>query len=152
MRTGLIEPAANPATAKDLFVSGVSGGVYLSAANTTRYTKITPLQLDRGFYSAPTANAVGMAFYANGVASAASMNADLGLVAAGDVYAVRIRAAEFAVLRILSVKPSVAGSNARLRFEYKMLEEAGELSAARGRKVAHSAHVARRVRRCPYSV
>jgi hypothetical protein len=121
LRTGLIEPAANPATAKDLFVSGVSGGVYLSAANTTRYTKITPLQLDRGFYSTPTANAVGTALYANGVASAASVSADLGPVAAGDVYAVRIRAAEFALLRILSVKQSVAGSNARVRFEYKTL-------------------------------
>ena len=121
LRTGLIEPAANPATAKDLFVSGVSGGVFLSAANTTRYTKITPLQLDRGFYSAPTANATGTALYANGVASAASVSADLGPVAAGDVYAVRIRAAEFALLRILSVKPSAAGSNARVRFEYKTL-------------------------------
>ena len=121
MRTGLIEPAANLSATKDLFVSSVSGGVFLSAANTTCYTKITLLQLDRGFYSVPTANATGTALYANGVASAASMSADLGPVAAGDVYAVRIRAAEFAVLRILSVKPSVAGSNARVRFEYKTL-------------------------------
>ena len=121
LRTGLIEPAANPPAAKDLFVSGVSGGVFLSAANNTRYTKITPLQLDRGFYTTATANAVGTAIYSNGLAAASSVNADLGPVAAGDVYAVRIRGAEFALLRILSVKQSVAGSNARVRFEYKTL-------------------------------
>ncbi|MBH8558503.1 hypothetical protein [Hymenobacter negativus] len=121
LRTGTLEPAANPPTAKDLFVSGVSGGVYLSAANTTRYTKITPLQLDRGFYTTATANAAGTALYANGVASASSVSADLGPVAAGDVYAVRIRGAELGLLRILSVKQSSAGSNARVRFEYKTL-------------------------------
>ena len=121
LRIGFIEPVANLPATKDLFVSGVSGGVFLLAANTTRYTKITSLQLDRGFYSAPTVNATGTVLYANGVVSTASVSADLGPVAAGDVYAVRIRAAEFALLRILSVKPSVAGSNARVRFEYKTL-------------------------------
>ena len=121
LRAGLLEPAANPPAAKDLFVSGVSGGVFLSAANTTRYTRITPLQLDRGFYTSATANAVGTALYANGLAAAASVSTDLGPVAAGDVFAVRIRGAEFALLRILSVKQSSAGSNARVRFEYKTL-------------------------------
>lgn len=120
LRTGLIEPAANPVTAKDLFVSGVSGGVFLSAANTTRYTRITALQLDRGFYTTATANAVATAIYSNGLVSG-SVVTDLGPVAAGDVFAVRIRAAEFALLRILSVKQSVAGSTARVRFEYKLL-------------------------------
>ncbi|GAB3587640.1 hypothetical protein [Hymenobacter daeguensis] len=121
LRTGLIEPAANPATTKDLFVSGLSGNVVnLSAANTTRYTKITALQLDRGFYTSATANAVATALYTNGL-TAGLVSADLGAVAAGDVYAVRIRGAEFALLRILSVKPSSAGSNARVRFEYKLL-------------------------------
>ena len=120
LRIGLIEPAANPPAAKDLFVSGVSGGVFLSAANNTRFTKITAAQLDRGFYASPTANAVGTALYSNGLV-AGSVSTDLGSVAAGDVYAVRVRGAELMLLRILSVKPSAAGSNARVRFEYRAL-------------------------------
>ncbi|WP_210518502.1 hypothetical protein [Hymenobacter terricola] len=117
-RTGLIEPAANPATAKDLFVSGLNGSaITLSAANTTRYVKITAAQLDKGFYTSATANAVGTTLYAN----AAALLTDIGPVAADDVYAVRVRGAELALLRILSVKPSTAGSNARVRFEYKLL-------------------------------
>jgi len=121
LRTGLIEPAANPPAAKDLFVSGLNGNVVnLSAANTTRYTKITAAQLDKGFYTAPTANAVGTALYSNGL-TAGAVSADLGPVAAGDVYAVRVRGGELMLLRILSVKPSVAGSNARVGFEYKSL-------------------------------
>ncbi|HEX8503814.1 MAG TPA: hypothetical protein VF630_00485, partial [Hymenobacter sp.] len=42
-------------------------------------------------------------------------------VAAGDVYAVRVRNAEVMLLRILSVWPSTAGSAARVRFEYRSL-------------------------------
>lgn len=120
-RTSLIEPAANPPTAKDLFVSGLGGNaVTLSAANTTRYTKITAAQLDKGFYTSATANAVGTALYTNGL-TAGLVSADLGPVAANDVYAVRVRGAELVLLRILSVKPSSAGSNARVKFEYKAL-------------------------------
>ncbi len=121
LRTGLLEPAANPPTAKDLFVSGVgSSSISLSAANTTRYTKLTAAQIDRGLYTTATANTAGTLLYTNGL-TAGLVSADLGTVAAGDVYAVRIRGAELALLRILSVRPSSAGSNARVRFEYKLL-------------------------------
>jgi len=117
LRTGTLEPAANPTAAKDLFVSATTGAVTLSAANNTTYTRITPLQLDRGFYTAATANAVGTTLYLNG----AAVGPNLGPVAAGDVFAARVRGAELVLLRILSVRPSVAGSNARVRFEYKSL-------------------------------
>jgi len=100
-----------------LFVSATTGAVTLSAANNTTYTRITPLQLDRGFYTAATANAVGTTLYLNG----AAVGPNLGPVAAGDVFAARVRGAELVLLRILSVRPSVAGSNARVRFEYKSL-------------------------------
>ena len=120
LRTGLIEPAANSLTAKDLFVSSTIGSVTLSAANNTTYTKITAAQLDRNFYTAANANAVGTTLYLNN-ATAGAVSANLGPVAAGDVYGARVRGAELMLLRILSVRPSVAGSSARVRFEYKSL-------------------------------
>ncbi|MBF9220221.1 hypothetical protein [Hymenobacter ruricola] len=119
LRTGQIEPAANPPAAKDLFVNSVSPTVTLSAANTTRYTKLTPAQIDR-FYANATANTAGTLLYTNGL-TAGLVSADLGTVAAGDVYAVRVRNAELGLLRILSVRPGTAGSTARVRFEYKTL-------------------------------
>ena len=115
LRTGTIEPAANPATAKDLFLSGTSGSVTLSAANTTRLYRATPAQLAAGLYTSPTANAVGLLLYQN------ASTADAGPIAAGDVFAVRVRAAEVMLLRILSVRPGSAGNSARVRFEYRSL-------------------------------
>ncbi|MDB5234560.1 MAG: hypothetical protein JWR44_1553 [Hymenobacter sp.] len=115
LRTGLIEPAANPATAKDLFISGTSGAVTLSAANNTRYYRATAAQVAAGFYTSPNANTVGTALYLN------TTTADLGAVAANDVFAVKVRGAEVMLLRILSVKPGTAGASARVRFEYRSL-------------------------------
>lgn len=60
-------------------------------------------------------------WHAHNPASPASVNADLGPVAAGDVYIMSVRGAAFVLLRILSVKPSAAGSNSRVRSEYKTL-------------------------------
>ena len=117
LRTGLIEPAANPPAAKDLFINSASGSVTLSAANNTRYYKATPAQIANGFFTTPTANATATALFQN----ASTLSADLGPVAAGDVYAVRVRGAEVMLLRILSVRPSTAGSAARVRFEYRSL-------------------------------
>jgi hypothetical protein len=116
-RTGLIEPVANPPATKDLFINSTSGTVTLSAANTTRYYKATPAQVAAGFFTTPTVNTAATALYVNNSTS----SADLGPVAAGDVYAVRVRNAEVMLLRILSVRPSTAGSAARVRFEYRSL-------------------------------
>ena len=58
---------------------------------------------------------------ASGCAAEATGGRTTGGAAAGDVFAARVRGAEFVLLRILSVRPSVAGSNARVRFEYKSL-------------------------------
>ncbi|SFQ71423.1 hypothetical protein [Hymenobacter arizonensis] len=116
-RTGLIEPAANPPAAKDLVVNSASGTVTLSAANNTRYYKATPAQVANGFFTTPTVNTAATTLYLNNSA----LTAELGPVAAGDVYAVRVRGAEVMLLRILSVRPSTAGSSARVRFEYRSL-------------------------------
>ncbi|AMJ66597.1 hypothetical protein [Hymenobacter sp. PAMC 26628] len=117
LRTGALEPATNPPTAKDLYVSGVSGSVLLSAANTTRYYKATAAQVAAGFYTNPTANNAGTTFYLN----TAATSANLGAVTAGDVFAVKVRGAELMLLRILAVRPSTAGSTARVSFEYRSL-------------------------------
>jgi hypothetical protein len=119
LRTGQLEPAANPPGAKDLFLNSTSPTVTLSAANTTRYTKLTPAQIDR-FYANATANTAGDLLYTNGLTSGL-VSADLGTVTAGDVFVFRVRGSELGLLRILSVKPSSAGSTARVRFEYKTL-------------------------------
>ncbi|UOQ78023.1 hypothetical protein MUN84_05225 [Hymenobacter sp. 5516J-16] len=119
LRTALNEPAANPVTAKDLLVSGISGGtVSLSAANGTRYYKVPAATLATGFYNTATANTVGNLLYQNATANLA----DLGTVAVNDVYAVRVRGTgEMMLLRITGVKPSTAGSTGRVKFEYRTL-------------------------------
>ena len=115
LRTGLLEPAANPATAKDLFLSGTGSSVTISAANTTRFLRLTAAQLAAGFYTSPNVNTVATALYLN------PTTADPGAIAANDVFAVRVRGAEVLLLRILSVKPGSAGAAARVRFEYRSL-------------------------------
>ena len=115
LRTGTIEPAANPATAKDLFLSGTGSTVTISAANTTRFYRATPAQVAAGFYTTPNANLVATTLFQN------TTVADVGAVAANDVFAVRVRGAEVMLLRILSVKPGTAGAAARVRFEYRAL-------------------------------
>ena len=117
LRTGTLEPAANPAVAKDLFLSGTSNTVTLSAANNTRFYRATPVQVAAGFYTTPTANAAGTTFFLN----TATTVADVGPVAANDVFAVKVRGAEIMLLRILSVKAGTAGNAARVRFEYRSL-------------------------------
>jgi hypothetical protein len=117
LRTGLIEPAANPATAKDLFLSGTGSSVTLSAANTTRFYRLSAAQLAAGFYTSPSVNTTATALYLNPTLALA----DVGAVAANDVFAVKVRGAEVMLLRILSVKPGSAGASARVRFEYRSL-------------------------------
>ncbi|QJX45647.1 hypothetical protein HMJ29_01325 [Hymenobacter taeanensis] len=117
LKTGLNEPAANPVTAKDLFVSGVSGNtLVLSAANGTRYYKVPAAQVANGFYTKATANDVGTLIYQNTTA------ADLGAVAVNDVYAVKVRGTgETMLIRIVGTKNSTGGSTGRVRFEYRSL-------------------------------
>jgi hypothetical protein len=117
LRTGLIEPAANPATAKDLFLSGTGSMVTLSAANTTRLYRLSAAQLAAGFYTSPSVNTTATALYLNPSLALA----DVGAIAAGDVFAVRVRGAEIMLLRILSVRPGSGGASARVRFEYRSL-------------------------------
>ena len=115
LRTGLIEPAANPAAAKDLFLSGTGSTVTLSAANTTRFYRLSAAQLAAGFYSSPTVNAPATVLYLNPTLALA----DVGAIAPNDVFAVKVRGAEVMLLRILSVRPGTAGASARVRFEYR---------------------------------
>ncbi|MDO7854323.1 hypothetical protein [Hymenobacter convexus] len=115
LRTGTIEPAANPATAKDLFLSGTGSTVTLSAANNTRFYRATAAQVAAGFYTSPNANLVATTLYQN------TTVADVGAIAPNDVFAVRVRGAEVMLLRILSVKAGSAGAAARVRFEYRAL-------------------------------
>ncbi|UOQ99406.1 hypothetical protein MUN81_07875 [Hymenobacter sp. 5317J-9] len=115
LRTGTIEPAANPPAAKDLFLSGTGNNVTLSAANNTRFYRATPAQVAAGFYTSPNANLVATTLFQN------TTVADVGTVAANDVFAVRVRGAEVMLLRILSVKAGSAGAAARVRFEYRSL-------------------------------
>jgi len=117
LRTGTIEPAANPVTAKDLFLSGTGSTVTLSAANNTRFYRATPAQVAAGFYTSPNANNAATTYYLNTAAALA----DVGAVAANDVFAVKVRGAEVMLLRILSVKPGTGGAAARVRFEYRSL-------------------------------
>lgn len=118
LSTGLNEPTANPATGKDLQVSGLasSGSLTLGAGNTTRYYKLTAAQLTTNPYATATANAVGNLLYQN------TTTADLGAPAVGDVYAVRLRSGpEVMLLRVLALRASTNGGVGRLRFEYRSL-------------------------------
>lgn len=106
------------AATKDLFASGVSGAtVSLSSANTTLFYRIPVATVATGYYTTASANAVGNLLFQN--TAAASGNP--GAVAPGDVFAVRVRGAEPMLLRVLGVKPSTAGSTARVLFEYRAL-------------------------------
>ncbi len=116
--TGLNEPAASPATAKDLQVSGLAstGNLTLNTTNTTRYYKLTNAQLTANPYATATANAIGTLLYQN------TATADLGAPAVGDVYAVRLRGTgEVMLLRILALRASTNGGVGRVRFEYRSL-------------------------------
>ncbi|RSK36236.1 hypothetical protein [Hymenobacter metallilatus] len=117
LKTALNEPAAGPAANKDLFVSGISTTSFtLAAANTTRYYKLTPVQVASGLYTTATANAIGLLLFQN------TTSADLGTVAVNDVYAVRVRGTgEMMLLRITGIKSSAAGSTGRVKFEYRTL-------------------------------
>lgn len=115
LRTGTIEPAANPVAAKDLFLSGTGSTVTLSAANNTRFYRATPAQVAAGFYTSPNANLVATTLFQN------TTVADVGAIAVNDVFAVRVRGAEVMLLRILSVKAGSGGAAARVRFEYRSL-------------------------------
>ena len=112
------EPAANPTTAKDLQVSGLSstGSLTLNTSNPTRYYKLTSAQLAASPYATATANMVGTLLYQN------TASADLGTPAVGDVYAVRLRGGtEVILLRILAQRASTNGGTGRVRFEYRSL-------------------------------
>ncbi len=118
LSTGLNEPAANPATGKDLQVSGLAstGTLTLGAGNTTRYYKLTAAQLSANPYATASANAIGNLLYQN------TTTADLGAPAVGDVYAVRLRGTtEVMLLRVLALRASTNGGVGRLRFEYRSL-------------------------------
>ncbi|MBC6696521.1 hypothetical protein [Hymenobacter sp. BT190] len=119
LRLGANVPASAAATTKDLFASGVFGTtVNLSSANTTVYYRIPVATAATGYYTTASANAVGTLLFQN-AASLTGTTALPGAVAAGDLFAVRVRGAEPMLLRIVGVKPSTAGSTARVVFEYR---------------------------------
>ena len=109
------EKSVQTAAAKDLFLSGTGSTVTLSAANTTRFYRLSAAQLAAGFYSSPTVNAPATVLYLNPTLALA----DVGAIAPNDVFAVKVRGAEVMLLRILSVRPGTAGASARVRFEYR---------------------------------
>lgn len=118
LAAGSNEPAANAAATKDLQVSSLSttGNLTLNTASATRYYKLTSAQLAASPYATASANAIGTLLYQN------TTSADLGAPAVGDVYAVRLRGTnEAMLLRVLALKASTSGSVARLRFEYRSL-------------------------------
>lgn len=118
LRLGTNVAASAAATTKDLFASGISGSsVSLSSANTTIYYRIPAALAATGYYMSATANSVGTLVYQN----VAAANNNPGVVAPGDVLAVRVRGAEPMLLRVVGVKPSSAGSTARVVFEYRAL-------------------------------
>ncbi|SDX32045.1 hypothetical protein [Hymenobacter psychrophilus] len=119
LRLGTNVPNSAPAATKDLFASGVLGTtVSLSSANTTVYYRIPVATAAAGYYTTASANAVGILLFQNS-ASLVGTAAVPGNVAAGDLFAVRVRGAEPMLLRITGVKPSTAGSTARVAFEYR---------------------------------
>lgn len=124
LRTGLPEPAANPAAAKDLQVSGLSatGALTLNAPNTTRYLRLTAAQAAATPLATATASAVAQLLVnAPTTTPAGVLTADLGPVAVGDMFAVRVRGAEPALLRVIGIRPSTTGGIGRVRFEYRLL-------------------------------
>ncbi|AII53080.1 hypothetical protein [Hymenobacter sp. APR13] len=121
LRLGANVLASAPAATKDLFASGVLGTtVSLSSANTTVYYRIPVATAATGYYNTASANTVGTLLYQN-AASLTGTTALPGTVAAGELFAVRVRGAEPMLLRIVGVKPSTAGSTARVVFEYRAL-------------------------------
>jgi hypothetical protein len=113
--TNVLNSAA--VTTKDLFGSGIAGAtVSLAAANTTTFYRIPVATAAAGYYNTASANAVGTLLYQNATGLAAP-----GPVAAGDLFAVRVRGAEPMLLRVVGVKPSTTGSTARVLFEYRAI-------------------------------
>ncbi|GAB2969060.1 hypothetical protein GCM10027048_44790 [Hymenobacter coalescens] len=110
------------ATTKDVFASIAStttgaAAVGIKAENTTVYYRIPAALAATGYFDNATANAVGTLMYQN----ASSLTGNPGIVAANDVFAVRVRGAEPMLLRVRGVRTSTAGSTARVTFDYRAL-------------------------------
>ncbi|GAA4374667.1 hypothetical protein [Hymenobacter koreensis] len=120
LRLGTNVANSAAAATKDVYayVTTTSTGanaVGLRAENTTVFYRIPAAQAAAGYYNTATANAVGTLMFQN----TASLSGNPGVVAPGDVFAVRVRGAEPMLLRVVGTRLSTAGSTARITFEYR---------------------------------
>ncbi|GAB3837363.1 hypothetical protein GCM10028821_37310 [Hymenobacter jeollabukensis] len=122
LRTGLNETAAAAAANKDLYLSFSGTSVTLNAgngtANTTRIFRLPAAENSVQFYNTATVNAVARRYYQAGTTSQVTSISD---VAVNDVFLIRVRGAEFMLLRVTGVRPGTNGAISRLKFEYKLL-------------------------------
>jgi hypothetical protein len=120
LRTGANELTATAATTKDLFLSTNGASTILNSANTTRLYRAPAALNPIGFYNTATVNQVATEFYRAG--TAATNGTTIATLAANDVFLIRVRAAEYMLLRVLSVsRPTANPTVARVRFEYRTI-------------------------------
>lgn len=122
LRLGANVTNAAAATTKDAYayVAATSSGanaVGMRAENTTVYYRIPAAQAAAGYYTTATANAVGTLLYQQ----ASALTGNPGVVAANDLFAVRVRGAEPMLLRVVGVRNSTSGATGRITFEYRAL-------------------------------
>jgi hypothetical protein len=122
LRTGQNETAAAVAANKDLYLSFSGTSVTLNAgngtANTTRIFRLPAAENPVLFYnSTTTSNEVAKRYYQAGTTAQVTSITD---VAVNDVFLIRVRGAEFMLLRVTGVRAGTNGALSRVKFEYKL--------------------------------
>ncbi|GAA3917621.1 hypothetical protein [Hymenobacter algoricola] len=120
LKTGLNELNANPATNKDIYLSLNGSALVLSTANATQFFRLPATETSAQFFTSATSNAVARRYYQAQVAG--QLTTAVAGLAMNDLILVKLRnTTEFLILRVLSTRPSTAGSTARLRFDYRSI-------------------------------
>jgi hypothetical protein len=120
LKTGLNELSANAATNKDIYLSLNGNALVLGTANATQFFRLPATETSTQFFTSATVNSVARRYYQAQVAG--QLTTSVSTLAANDLILVKLRnTSEFLILRVLGVRPSTAGSTARLRFDYRSI-------------------------------
>ncbi|UOQ65135.1 hypothetical protein [Hymenobacter volaticus] len=120
LKTGSNEPNTNPATAKDIYLTLNGTALNLATANTTQFFRLPATEITPQAFPSATSNSVARRYYQAQVAG--QLTTTVATLATNDLILVKLRGTnEFMIVRVLGIKPSTAGSTARLRFDYRSL-------------------------------
>ncbi|HEX8428495.1 hypothetical protein [Hymenobacter sp.] len=120
LRTGQNEPNPNPVTAKDIYLTLNGTALNLATANATQFFRLPATETSTQAFTSATVNSVARRYYQAQVAG--TLTSSVATLAPNDLILVKLRGTnEYQILRVLGIKPSAAGSTARLRFDYRSI-------------------------------